>query len=166
LAQAPAKLMKKFRRNFERNSNSDGMQELASTELRQNGFRGICRVPNDVQIERRQTPTLDLGVINKQTNTLTTTTTIDDAHPPSPSRHRHLIATATSSSPSTSGHVYPHPFPTTSRPRTMWQCHVMYRTSAGHVATSPPPHHISSTTPTATMTMQHVNGPLRTCCVV
>jgi hypothetical protein len=43
------------------------MQELPSTEFHQNGIHGICRVPNDVQIERRRLPTLDLGVVNKQT---------------------------------------------------------------------------------------------------
>jgi hypothetical protein len=66
LAEGPAKLTKQFWRNFEWNSNSAGMQELPSTEFYRNGIHGMCRVPNDIQIERQQTPMLDLDVVNKQ----------------------------------------------------------------------------------------------------
>ncbi|KIK09992.1 hypothetical protein K443DRAFT_7 [Laccaria amethystina LaAM-08-1] len=73
------------------------MQELPSTKFHRNGIRGIRRVPNDVQIEHRHLPTLDLGIINKQTvSSSTTTTTLDDVNAPSPLHHHRLIATATS----------------------------------------------------------------------
>ncbi|KIJ92693.1 hypothetical protein K443DRAFT_13404 [Laccaria amethystina LaAM-08-1] len=77
----------------------------------------------------------------------TTTTTIDDAHPPSPPRQRRLVTTATSPPSSTFGRIHLHPSSTTSAQRMMWQCHVTYRTSAGH-DTPLPPHHGSSSPPT------------------
>jgi hypothetical protein len=59
-----------------------------------NGARNERNGILNAQIEHRRLPTLDLGIINKQTNSpSTTTTTIDDAHIPSPPRHRDLIAT-------------------------------------------------------------------------
>jgi hypothetical protein len=95
LAKGPAKLIKQFWRNFEQNSNSAGMVPgITRTELRQNRIRGICRVPNDIQIEHRQTPTLNLGVINKQ-QTLS-------PPPPPPSMtptHRRFLTTVASSPP-------------------------------------------------------------------
>jgi hypothetical protein len=123
LAKGPAKLIKQFWRNFEQNSNSAGMVPgITRTELRQTRIRGICRVPNDIQIEHRQTPTLNLGVINKQQTlsppppppSMTPThrrflTTVASS-PPSLPHHRCLITTATSSSPSTqpaSVHIRP-----------------------------------------------------------
>jgi hypothetical protein len=100
LAEGPAKLIKNSGGIFEQNSNSAGMQELPSTELHQNRIRGMCKVPNNVQIERRCLLTLDLDVVNKHTMS-SSTTTIHDAHPPSPPCYVHFIATATPSSPST-----------------------------------------------------------------
>jgi hypothetical protein len=109
LAEGPAKLIKQFRRNFERNSDSARMQELPSTEFHRNGIRGICTVPNDAQIERRRLPTLDLGIINPSfLCSSTTTTTIDDAHPPLPPHHRRLTAS------SRHHHHHPRPHPPTS----------------------------------------------------
>jgi hypothetical protein len=100
LAEGPAKLIKKFRQNFEWNSNSAGMQEFPSAELHWNRICVMCMVPNNVQIECQQTPTLDLGKQTMSSST-TTTTTINDTHPPSPPHHRHLITTIMLSSPST-----------------------------------------------------------------
>jgi len=75
-------------------------------EWPQNERNGI----DDAQIEHRQMPTLDLGVVYPSIpSSSTTTTIIDNAHPPSHPRHRHLIATITSSSPSSmaaSHHIY------------------------------------------------------------
>jgi len=65
---------------------------------------------DDAQIERRQMPTLDLGIVNPSIpSSSTTTTIIDNTHPPSHPCHHHLIATITLSSPSsmaTSHHIY------------------------------------------------------------
>jgi hypothetical protein len=92
LAEGPAKLIKQFWWNFEWNSNSAGMVPgITRTELHRNGIRGICRVHNNIQIERRQTPTLDLGVINKQQ-------TLSPPPPPSTTpTHRRFLTTVASS---------------------------------------------------------------------
>jgi hypothetical protein len=78
------------------------MQELPLTELHWNGICGMCKVPNNVQLECWHLLMLDLGIINKQTlSSSTTTTTINNTHTPSPPRYRHFTTTTTPSSPST-----------------------------------------------------------------
>jgi hypothetical protein len=173
LAEGPAKLTKQFRRNFERNSNSAGMQELPSMEFHQNGIHGIRRVLNDLDI-------INKGILSHHYHHHHRR-----RHPPSPPRQRRLVTADMSSSSLTSSCVCPHPSSTTTHPpsttstqRTTWQCHVTYQTSASY-DTSLPPHHGLSTTPIQrrrvapphhylprTMMVQHVNGPLRTCCAV
>ena len=71
LAEGPAKLIKWFRRNFERNSNSAGMvpgitRKECIPGTRWNGILGELLFVDNVQIERRRLPMIDLGVINKQ----------------------------------------------------------------------------------------------------
>jgi hypothetical protein len=145
LAEGPAKLMKKFRRNFEWHSNSAGMVPgITWTELCRNGIRRRCRVLNDVQIEHQCLPMLDLDIINKQTLcSSATTTTIDDR------THRHLLTTVISPPPSchhhhqrlaVSGHIHrPQPAHQHTTNYVATPCrsrHVTYRTSAGHVDTT------------------------------
>ena len=127
MAQLPAKLIKLFQWNVERNSHTAGMVPgITWKEWPQNERNRI----DDAQIERRQMPTLDLGIVNPSIPSSSTTTTItDDAHPPSHPRHRHLITTITSSSPSSmaaSHHIY--------CPRPAQQgCHVTNQMSARRI---------------------------------
>jgi hypothetical protein len=107
LAEGPAKLMKKFQRNFERNSNSTGMQEFPSTELNRNRIRRMCRM--SVSVCRRSIWT---SLTNKH---------FVHQPPPPPSTmptHPHLLTTITSSPLSchrhcrqpgaASAHILPH----------------------------------------------------------
>jgi hypothetical protein len=108
LAEGPAKLIKKFRRNFERNSNSAGMQEFPSTELHQNGIRRMCRVSKS-SVGKRQhsiwTSSTNKHFVHQPPPPSTTPT-----HPcllttvvslPPPRRHRRQPGAA-------SAHVRPH----------------------------------------------------------
>ena len=89
LAQGPAKLIKRFRRNFEWNSNSAGMVPgITRTECppgtRRNGIPAESLFADEAQIECRCLPMLDLGVINKQHHSFSSTTT-----PTHLAHHRH-----------------------------------------------------------------------------
>jgi hypothetical protein len=139
-------LTKQFRRNFE-----------TEFKFRRNAgivLNGITternpRNSNNVQIERRRLPTLDLGVMNKQTHSHHYHHHRRRLCPvasslPSPHRHRHVIVTINLS-----------PRPPTS------VIHSKHTTN--DVAT---PRHLPNVRRHTIMTMQHVNGPLRMCCVV
>jgi hypothetical protein len=143
LAEEPAKLIKQFWQNFEWNSNSAGMQELPQ--------QNYTTTESAESVERPMT----LGVIKKQTNSLTTT--INNTHPPLPPSHHHDIITI---------NLWPHSLSTMSRSRTMWQHHITYGMSGHHVNMLPPLHHTSSTTPITTVMMQHINGPLQMCSII
>ena len=71
----------KFRRNGSWN-HPEGINSRNEAE------RNASLFVDNVQIERRRLPTLDLGVINKQLHSFSTTTIVHDAYqprsPPSP----------------------------------------------------------------------------------
>jgi hypothetical protein len=107
------------------------------------GWNGAWNERNGIlnaQIERWHLPTLDLGIINKQTmSSSTTTTTIDDhtyhhlpttiVSPPLPHRHHHQRLAV-------SAHIC-RPQPVHQHTTTLHhERHVTYRTSAGHVDTT------------------------------
>jgi len=125
LAQLPAKLIKLFRRNVERNSHSAGMVPgITGKEWTRNERNGI----DNAQIEHRHLPTLNLGVVNPSIpSSSTTTTIIDNTHPLSHPRHHHVVITFID------GRLPPHLLPKTSTARMTWQHHVTNRTSAGHI---------------------------------
>ena len=50
--------------------------------MRRNGILAESLFVDNVQIERRRLPMIDLGVINKQLHSFSTTTIVHDAHPP------------------------------------------------------------------------------------
>ena len=87
LAEGPAKLIQWFRWNFEWNSHSARMvpgitRKESIPRTRQSGILAESLFVDNVQIECRHLPMLDLGVINKQLHSFSTTTTIHDAYQP------------------------------------------------------------------------------------